>query len=97
MLSDDEILELDARNCSFGDTVHYMQIPKVFRKCEGSYLFDSEGKPYLDLQMWYSACNFGYGNERINGAVKDQIDTLPQIASQDLHESKALRIGSALE
>ena len=90
MLSDDEILELDARNCSFGDTVHYMEFPKVFRKCEGSFMFDSEGKPYLDLQMWYSACNFGYANKRINSAVKEQIDTLPQIASQVLHESKVL-------
>jgi 4-aminobutyrate aminotransferase / (S)-3-amino-2-methylpropionate transaminase / 5-aminovalerate transaminase len=90
MLSDDEILELDARYCSFGDTVHYMENPKVFRKCEGSFMFDSEGKPYLDLQMWYSACNFGYGNKRINDAVKEQVDTLPQIASQVLHESKAL-------
>jgi 4-aminobutyrate aminotransferase/(S)-3-amino-2-methylpropionate transaminase len=90
MLSDEEILELDDRHCSFGDTVHYMEDPKVFRKCEGSFMFDSEGKPYLDLQMWYSACNFGYGNKRINGAVKDQIDTLPQIASQVLHESKVL-------
>jgi 4-aminobutyrate aminotransferase-like enzyme len=35
--------------------------------------------------MWYSACNFGYANKRLNDALKHQIDTLPQVASQYLH------------
>jgi len=90
MLSDDEILELDAQYCSHGDTVHYIEPPKIFKKCEGSFLFDSEDKPYLDLQMWYSACNFGYQNKRIGNAVKEQLDTLPQLASQFVHQNKAL-------
>lgn len=90
MLTDNEISELDNRYSSFGDTVHYLEHPKVFRECEGSFVYDTEGKPYLDLQMWYSACSFGYRNKRINDAIKDQMDTLPQVASQFLHESKAL-------
>lgn len=90
MLTDNEISELDNRYSSFGDTVHYLEHPKVFRECEGSFVYDTEGKPYLDLQMWYSACSFGYKNKRINDAIKDQMDTLPQVASQFLHESKAL-------
>ena len=32
----------------------------VFAGCNGSFLYDYEDKPYLDLQMWYSAVNFGY-------------------------------------
>jgi len=90
MLNDNEITELDSRYSSFGDTVHYLEHPKVFRECEGSFVYDSEGTPYLDLQMWYSACSFGYRNKRVNDAIKDQMDTLPQVASQFLHESKAL-------
>ena len=90
MLTDNEISKLDNQYSSFGDTVHYLEHPKVFRECEGSFVYDSEGKPYLDLQMWYSACSFGYRNKRINDAIKDQIDTLPQVASQFLHENKAL-------
>jgi 4-aminobutyrate aminotransferase-like enzyme len=38
--------------------------------------------------MWYSAANFGYKNERLNSALKKQIDTLPQLACQYLHEEK---------
>ena len=82
------LLADEARYCSFGDTVHYTEPPKLFARCEGSYLFDGAGVPYLDLQMWYSACNFGYANARLNAALKRQIDTLPQVASQYLHVEK---------
>lgn len=86
----DKLIELDAKYCSFGDTVHYVNPPKIFSSCEGSYVYDAENRPYLDLQMWYSACNFGYRNERINNALVDQINTLPQLASQFLTDSKVL-------
>ena len=42
----------------------------------------------LDLQMWYSAVNFGYRNERLNDAVRRQLDRLPQVACQYLHREK---------
>src|SRR5437764_10601957 len=83
-----ELLRKDSEYCSFGDTVHYATPPKIFSRCDGSYLFDGEGTPYLDLQMWYSAVNFGYANRRLNDALKRQIDTLPQLACQYLHAEK---------
>lgn len=91
-----ELLEMEAKYCSHGDTVHYLEPPKFFERAEGSYLFDRDGTPFLDLQMWYSASSFGYGNERLNNALKNQIDTLPQLASQYLHAEKvelAAKIG----
>lgn len=83
-----DLLDRDSRYSSYGDTVHYANPPKIFSRCEGSYLFDDSGTPFLDLQMWYSAVNFGYGNRRINDALKKQIDTLPQLACQYLHAEK---------
>jgi 4-aminobutyrate aminotransferase-like enzyme len=82
------LLEKDARYCSYGDTVHYADPPKVFASCDGSYLYDDDNTPYLDLQMWYSAVNFGYKNRRLNDVLKRQIDTLPQLACQYLHREK---------
>src|SRR5437588_12038192 len=87
-LKNELLLEKDAQYCSYGDTVHYADPPKIFSRCDGSYLFDDRGTPYLDLQMWYSAVNFGYGNPRLNDALKRQIDTLPQLACQYLHAEK---------
>jgi len=88
MTPDEEILKDETKYCSFGDTVHYLEPPKIFARCEGSFLYDTEDRPYLDLQMWYSACNFGYANPRLNAALKKQIDTLPQLASQYVHKEK---------
>ena len=83
-----DLLADEARYCSFGDTVHYTEPPKIFDRCEGSYMYDAAGTAYLDLQMWYSAVNFGYANKRLNDALKRQIDKLPQVASQYLHVEK---------
>lgn len=94
-----DLLELEARVCSYGDTVHYATHPKLFSRCEGSYLYDRGGTPYLDLQMWYSAVNLGYANRRINDALKAQIDRLPQLACQYLHAEKielAARIAKSM-
>ncbi len=87
-MSDEELLALEAEYCSHGDTVHYTNPAKIFTGCDGSWMFDSRGREYLDLQMWYSAVNFGYRNPRLNNAVKRTLDTLPQVASQYLHRDK---------
>ncbi|MDA8163307.1 MAG: aminotransferase class III-fold pyridoxal phosphate-dependent enzyme [Desulfobacteraceae bacterium] len=89
-LTKDKLLELEARYCSYGDTVHYLNDPIIFKKCEGSWLFDMEDRPYLDMQMWYSAVNFGYRNKEIEAAHNRQMAALPQVASQYLHREKIL-------
>jgi 4-aminobutyrate aminotransferase-like enzyme len=94
-IEQDNLLELEAKYCSWGDTVHYADKLNIFKSAEGSYLYDKEGIEYLDLQMWYSAANFGYRNRRLNTAFKKQIDTLPQLACQYLHEEK-IRLAAKL-
>ncbi|MBM3243899.1 MAG: aminotransferase class III-fold pyridoxal phosphate-dependent enzyme, partial [Candidatus Omnitrophica bacterium] len=84
----DKLMELESKYCSWGDTVHYAEKLNIFKEAKGSFLYDNEGVEYLDLQMWYSAANFGYRNQRLNAVLKKQIDTLPQLACQYLHEEK---------
>ncbi len=86
--SEAELRALEAQYCSWGDTVHYLENPKFFETCEGSYMYDAEGRAFLDLQMWYSAVNFGYRNPRLNAVAHRQLDRLPQVASQYLHREK---------
>jgi len=85
---EEELLKLEERYCSWGDTVHYIDKTIIFTDAEGSYLYDRKGVAYLDLQMWYSAASFGYKNKRLNSALKRQLDRLPQLACQYLHEEK---------
>ncbi len=89
------LADLEAKYCSWGDTVHYVDKPNIFVRAEGCSLYDGEGVEYLDLQMLYSAANFGYKNERLNAVLKKQIDTLPQLACQYLHEEK-IRLSSKI-
>ena len=99
-ISDEELLKIDDEYCSHGDTVHYATPPKIFREANGSFVIDSKGIEYLDVQMWYSACNFGYKNERINNSLKNSIDTMPQLASQFINPDRSLlaqKIGQATE
>ncbi len=99
-LTEKELLEKEKKYCSWGDTVHYLEPPKFFERCEGSNLYDREGVEFLDLQMWYSAASFGYKNERLGNALKAQVDKLPQLACQYLHSEKvelAEKIGKSME
>ena len=82
------LLAKERQFCSYGDTVHYAEHPKIFERCEGSYLYDLAGRKYLDLQMWYSAVNLGYAHPGIVSALQAQIGRLPQLACQYLHREK---------
>ncbi len=41
---------------------------------EGSYIYDTNNKPYLDLVAGVSACSLGHKNARVNDAIKEQLD-----------------------
>ena len=60
-----------------GALVHtYNRLPVIFEKGEGVYLYDTEGKKYLDFAAGIAVCGLGYGNPELNQALKDQIDML---------------------
>ena len=89
-VSDEELSSIDKEYCTYGDKIHADANPKVFRDCNGVFMYDSENKPFLDLEMWFASCNLGYKNKRIRDAVVDQIDTLPQISSHFQYDYKVL-------
>jgi len=41
---------------------------------EGSYIYDTNNKKYLDFVAGVSACTLGHKNQRVNNAIKDQLD-----------------------
>ena len=52
----------------------YNRYQVVLDKGEGVYLYDIEGKKYLDFVSGIAVFALGYGNEAYNNALKDQID-----------------------
>ena len=40
------------------------------------YLYDTDGKEYLDFAAGIAVCALGYGNEKYGNALKAQVDKL---------------------
>ena len=54
----------------------YNRFPVIFEKGEGVYLYDTEGKKYLDFAAGIAVCGLGYGNPELTAAVKEQTELL---------------------
>jgi ornithine--oxo-acid transaminase len=55
---------------------NYKPVPVALCKGEGVYVWDVDGKKYLDFMSGYSALNQGHRHPRIIKALKDQADKL---------------------
>lgn len=54
----------------------YNRFPVVLDHGEGMYLYDTDGKKYLDFAAGIAVCGLGYGNQEFGNAIKSQVDKL---------------------
>lgn len=54
----------------------YNRFPITLERGQGVYLFDTDGKKYLDFAAGIAVCGLGYGNQELNQTLKEQIDCL---------------------
>ena len=54
----------------------YNRYQEVLEKGEGAYLYDIEGKEFLDFASGIAVCSLGYGHPEYTTALKNQIDKL---------------------
>ena len=64
----------------------YNRFPIVLDHGKGMYLYDTDGKEYLDFAAGIAVCGLGYGNEELNEALKAQIDKLCHTSNLFYHE-----------
>jgi len=76
-------MELDT---TFG-AHNYHPIPVVIAKAKGIYVWDPEGKKYIDMLSCYSALNQGHRHPKIIKAAKKQLD-LVTLTSRAFHNNK---------
>ncbi|MDE1152866.1 MAG: ornithine--oxo-acid transaminase [Micavibrio sp.] len=55
---------------------NYSPLPVVLNRGEGVYLWDHEGKKYLDMMSAYSAVSLGHSHPRVVKALTEQAKTL---------------------
>ena len=54
----------------------YNRFNLVIEKGDGVYLYDTDGKKYLDFASGIAVFAFGYNNKEYNDALKEQIDKI---------------------
>ena len=57
----------------FNSTNHSLEIPDIVRS-EGLYVYDGNGKRYMDLESGVWCTSLGHGNSRINEVIRRQLD-----------------------
>jgi ornithine--oxo-acid transaminase len=75
-----EKIALEAR---FGAT-NYAPLPVVLTRGEGVWLWDDEGRRYLDMLSAYSAVSFGYGHPKLLAVLTAQAQRLA-VTSRAFH------------
>jgi diaminobutyrate-2-oxoglutarate transaminase len=59
--------------------------PKVFDRAAGSWLYDKDGRAYLDFFTGASALNYGHNNPALKGALLDYLVSDRVVHSLDMH------------
>lgn len=67
----------------------YYRFPIAFDHGDGVYLYDVEGKRYLDFGSGIAVMALGYNNKRYNNALKAQIDKLLHTSNLFYHKPGA--------
>jgi len=70
--SSEDLMKIDA---TYG-AHNYLPLPVVISKGEGVWVWDVEGKKYMDMLSSYSALNQGHCHPDIINAAKKQLDSL---------------------
>lgn len=70
--------------------------PIVIEKGKGCYLYDINGTKYLDcISSWWTS-TFGHSNNRINAALKNQIDNIEHVIFANFSNKPAIELAEKL-
>ena len=70
--------------------------PIVVDHAQGPWLYDTEGKKYLDIVSSWWANLLGHCNSRINQAIKDQLDKLEHVIFAGFSHETAIKLTEEL-
>lgn len=73
----------------------YARLPVTFERGEGAYLYDTEGKKYLDAMCGIAVTSLGHAHEGIAEAVSDQLSKLVH-TSNLYHIANQTELGNKL-
>ena len=78
-----DTMQLEAQYCAH----NYHPLPVVLTRGEGVFVWDEDGKRYLDMMSAYSAVSHGHAHPRLVRLVQDQVARL-NIVSRAFHTDR---------
>lgn len=81
-----------AHTYSRGDDQFPSNAPQILSRGKGAYVWDGDGKKYLDYGMALRAVTLGYANERVNAAAIRQIENGVNLTRPSLIELEAAEL-----
>ncbi len=87
-MTKEEII-LASRDHLFPSVFHYYQEPLVITRAKDQYVWDADGKQYLDFFGGIVTISVGHCNEQVNRKVHEQIDRLQHVSTVFANEPQA--------
>jgi 4-aminobutyrate aminotransferase-like enzyme len=79
-MTKDEIL-IAQKEFLFPSVFHYFAEPLVIERAKGQYVWDADGRQYLDFFGGIVTISVGHCNDRINSKVHAQVDKLQHVST----------------
>jgi 4-aminobutyrate aminotransferase-like enzyme len=87
-MTKDEII-LANQEFLFPSVFHYFKEPLVVARAKDQYVWDADGKQYLDFFGGIVTVSVGHCNETVNAKVHKQLDTLQHVSTVFANEPQA--------
>jgi 4-aminobutyrate aminotransferase-like enzyme len=87
-MTKDEII-LANKEFLFPSVFHFFQEPLVVARAKDQYVWDADGRQYLDFLGGIVTVSVGHCNEQVNAKVKRQMDTLQHVSTVFANEPQA--------
>ena len=79
-MTKDEII-LASREYLFPAVFHYFSEPLVIERAKDQFVWDADGNEYLDFFGGILTVSVGHCNDRVNSAVRSQLDRLQHVST----------------
>jgi 4-aminobutyrate aminotransferase len=87
-MTKDEII-LANREYLFPSVFHFFSEPLVVARAKDQYVWDADGRQYLDFLGGIVTVSVGHCNQQVNAKVKKQMDTLQHVSTVFANEPQA--------
>lgn len=96
-LSRQEILDLSRQTTLYEWTAQKAMKPLVIDRAKGIYMWDADGKRYMDFNSQLMCTNIGHGDARVNEAIKAQLDRVAYVAPTVATTAPRAELGHMLQ